>query len=294
MGVSRVSTAAALSRTASSSSDYSGYSRISAVSSKQSSRDRAYFSASAEAAIEKANSANPEKSDNSAGKSFSELIKEQTEKIDKMFQRDDSKANEFQLNSIKMKLRSGMTLSSDEERYLEKHDPDGYTNYRTTLDARRMFRMQLLCCRTKDEVNGMRLSNALSALSSYKKAIKNGGDGSAVAGLNMALEREISDYAKSARYNSLPTAAERDKYYMELAKAKRFEREKRAAEKLNALRKGKKKKQVKQIGDGKRTVAQVENSPLGRKVKNAGKGGSCMAFSSSLMTKSYKKMDQKG
>lgn len=274
MGVSRVTAAASLGGAVSSISERS----VNAVVIKK--RDRAEFSESAREA--------------STEKSFSELIKEQTEKIDRMFSKNDEAVNELQLNSIKMKLRSGLTLSADEEQYLEKHDPDGYTNYRTTLDARRMFRVQLACCRTKDDVNGMRLSNALSALSSYKKAIKNGGDGSAVAGLNMALEREISDYTKSARYNSLPTAAERDKYYMELAKARRFEREKRAAEKLNALRKDKKKKQVKQPGDGKRTVAQVENSPLGRKVRNAGKGGACLAYSSSLMTKSYRKMDQKG
>lgn len=280
MGVSRVSSAASLNIAASSVSERS------AVAAKQPSRDRAYFSASAEAAIEK-------QSDN-AEKSFAELIKEQTEKIDRMFSKNEGTADDRQLNSIRMKLRSGLTLSANEEKYLSKYDPDGYTNYRTTLDARRMFRSQLACCRTKDDVNGMRLSNALSALSSYKKAMKNGGDGSAVAGLNMALEREISDYTKSARYKSLPTAAERDKYYMELAKARRFEREKRAAEKQNALRKGKKKKLVKQPGDGKRTVAQVENSALGRKVRNAGKGGSCLSYSSSLMRKSYTKMDQKG
>lgn len=287
MGVSRVGSAAALNIAASSVSERS------AVSEKQPSRDRAYFSESAEAVIEKENADKSADSDNKAEKSFAELIKEQTEKIDRMFSKTDEAADENRLNSIRMKLRSGLTLSANDEQYLSKHDPDGYTNYRTTLDARKMFRCQLACCRTKDDVNGMRLSNALSALSSYKKAMRNGGDGSAVAGLNMALEHEISDYTKSARYKSLPTAAERDKYYMELAKARRFEREKRAAKKQNALRKGKK-KQVKQPGDGKRTIAQVENSPLGRKVKNAGKGGTCLSYSSSLMRKSYTKMDQNG
>lgn len=289
MGISRVS-ASTSGTFAANTIDRS----VNAADKRNSARDRTCFSASAEAAIEKANSDNSGKNDNGAPKSFSELIKEQTEKIDRMFSKNDGAVNEHQLNSIKMKLRSGLTLSANEEQYLSKYDPDGYSNYRTTLDARRMFRSQLSCCRTKDEVNGMRLSNALSALSSYKKAVKDGGDGSAVAGLNMALEREISDYTKSARYRSLPTAAERDKYYMELAKARKFEREKRAAEKLNAIKKGKKKKQVKQPGDGKRTVAQVENSPLGRKVRNAGKGGSCMSFSLPLMSKSYTKMDQKG
>lgn len=291
MGISRVS-AAAVSSTFANAVDRSaevGAARVSA-------RDRAYFSERGMAAAEEERAVSEKNGgDSEEKKTLSELIKEQTEKIDKMFSRDDgSKPDDRQLNSIKMKIRSGLTLSLNEEQYLSRYDPDSYSNYRTTLDARRMFRSQLSCCRTKDEVNGMRLSNALSALASYKKAVKQGGDGSAVAGLNMALEREISDYTKSARYRSLPTAAERDKYYMELAKARRFEREKRAAERQNAIQKGKKKKQVKQLGDGKRTVAQVENSPLGRKVRNAGKGGSCMSFSSSLMTKSYSKMDQKG
>ena len=221
------------------------------------------------------------------------MIKEQTEKIDRIFSRNDSsEANERQLAGIRYKIRSGLILSANEEQYLSRYDPDSYTNYRTTLDARRMFRSQLSCCRTKDEVTSMRLSNALTALSSYKKAVRKGGNGDEVVGLNMAIEREISDFARSAKYRSLPTSAERDKYYRELAKARKYEREKRAAEKLNAIRK--KKKQVKQPGDGKRTVSQVENSPLGRKVRNAGKGGSCIGYSSSLMSKSYKRMDQKG
>lgn len=288
VGILRVSAAAA-SGTFSNTADRSVAVRVTRVSA----RDRAYFSERGMAAAEEDAVSEKNPGDNEDKKTLSELIKEQTEKIDKMFSRDDgSGADERQLNSIKMKIRCGRLLSANEEQYLSKYDPDSYTNYRTTLDARRMFRSQLMCCRTKDDVNGMRLSNALSALSSYRKAVKQGGDGSAVAGLNMALEREISDYTKSARYRSLPTAAERDKYYMELAKARRFEREKRAAERQNAQRK--KKKQVKQPGDGKRTVAQVENSPLGRKVRNAGKGGSCMSFSSSLMSKSYTKMDQKG
>lgn len=282
MGVSRISAASA-ARTAVSAARQTA----AAEPSRASSRDRAYFSEQAQA-VSGAETKAPEEK-----KSFSELIKEQTDKIDKLFSKDDqSGSNNNQLTSIKQKIRGGLTLSISEEQYLSKHDPDAYSNYRTVLDSRRMFRAQLSCCRTKDEVNGMRLSNALAALSSYKKAMKNGGDGSEIAGLNMALEREISSFSQSARYRSLPTAAERDKYYMELAKARRFEREKREAQRLNS--RSKKKKQVKMPGDGKRTVAQVENSALGRKVRNAGKGGSCGFGYSSFAGCSYKKMDQKG
>lgn len=278
---------------------------------KTSKRDSAYFS---NMAFSRSSAEASETSGNSAGvsaassvtaaseevkdvkevkKSISEMVKEQTEKLHKMFGSDESentsKSNRLML--IKQKMRGGLTLSADDEKYLSKHDPDSYSNYCTMQDARKTFRMQLMCCRTKDEVNGMRLSNALSALSSYKKALKNGGDGSAVAGMNMAFERDISSFTQSSRYRSLPTAAERDKYYMDLAKARKFEREKQQAKKLNA--KLKKKKQVKVPGDGKRTVAQVQNSAVGRKVRNAGRG-SCGVSFSSFASSSYRKMDQKG
>lgn len=262
---------------------------------KTSARDTAFFSEYAQnaASAQNTKSANESDKETDDKKSFAELIKEQTEKIESLFSKKEyDKANDRQLMSIRMKMRGGLTLSTNEERYLEKNDPDGYENYRTTRDACRTFRSQLMCCRTKDEVNGMRLSNALSALSAYKKATKGGGDGSAVAGLNMALEREISSFAQSAKYRNLPTAAERDKYYMELAKARKFEREKNNAKKLNALKK--KKKQVKFPGDGKRTVAQVQNSPLGKKVRNANKSSCCGVCYTATAKSSYKKMDQRG
>ncbi len=263
------------------------------AAAKVSPRDAAVFSEQADAAIEEARKSETAKKDVSEDKndkSFAELIKEQTEKIDRLFSSEEhDRANDRRLISIRMKMRGGLMLTANEEQYLSRYDPDSYSNYRTTADARKTFRSQLMCCRTKDEVNGLRLSNALSALSAYKKAIRQGGDGSAVAGLNMAMEREISDFAKSGRYRSLPTAAERDKYYLELAKARKFEREKRQAQRLNALRK--KKKQVKIPGDGKRTVSQVKNSYLGRKVRNAGKGGACCV---SYTANTYKRMDQKG
>lgn len=289
MKVSSVSSAAVTNSVGASNSSRG----VTAKSAKASARDTALFSEYAQKAVEAAKTADTaEENDKETKKSFAELIEEQTEKINKLFSKDDNdKANDRQLMSIRMKMRGGLTLTANEERYLEKNDPDGYENYRTTRDACRTFRSQLMCCRTKDEVNGMRLSNALSALSAYKKAAKSG-DGSAVAGLNMALEREISSFSQSSRYRSLPTAAERDKYYMELAKARKFEREKNVAKRLNALKK--KKKQVKTPGDGKRTVAQVQNSTLGRKVRNANKGCCCgMSFSSTVKS-SYKKMDQKG
>ena len=274
---------------------------------RASSRDITYFSAQARTAAKEAAEAVQAVVDEAVDKveesvsaetgeekkTLSDIIKEQTDKIDSMFSSNKKdKANDTQLLLIKQKMRGGYTLSANEEKYLSQNDPDSYKNYRVVLDARRMFRCQLASCRTKDDVNGMRLSNALSALSAYKKAIRQGGDGAEVAGLNMALEREIQSYAKTARYQNLPTAAERGKYEMELSKARKYEREKRIADRINA--KSKKKKQIKFPGDGKRTVAQVENSYLGRKIRKADRGASCGGCCSSSFGSSYRKLDLLG
>lgn len=199
-------------------------------------------------------------------KTLAEMIKEQMDKIDSMFsEREYDKYNDSRLTSIKSKMYRGLTLNSSEQQYLASKDPDTYSKFQQMDSARKMFRCSLRACRTRDEVNSMRLSNALTALSEYRKAVRKGGDGNAIAGLNAALENEIKSYARSADYQRLPTAAECNKFDRELAKAKRYECEKRREE-LKARTDKHYKKKRKTVGDGKRTVAQVMASPLARKV----------------------------
>lgn len=216
--------------------------------------------------------------DKTEGKSIAEMVKEQMEKLDNFLaQREYDKANDSRLGNIKAKMRTGMNLTPSEQQYLAAKDPESYSCFQQIESARKMYRCSLNSCRTKDEVNSMRLSNALSALSAYKKAIREGGDGSAVAGLNAALEREIRDFSSTANYRRLPTVAECNKFDRDLAKAKKYEREKKIAEKRKLEAKRKKKlaerklaakraKLKKTPGDGKQTVAQVMSSPTAKKV----------------------------
>lgn len=219
---------------------------------------------------------NSDKSKSSKQKTLGEMIQEQMEKIDNMFKDAEyDKSKDTRLSSIKSKIYRGLTLNSSEQQYLAAKDPDTYSTFQQMESARKMFKCSLRACRTRDEVNSMRLSNALTALSEYRKAIKNGGDGSAVVGLNAALENEIKSYASSADYLRLPTAAECNKFDRELAKAKRYECEKRIEDMKARIDKHYKKKR-KTIGDGKRTVAQVMASPLARKVlASRRRSGSC-------------------
>lgn len=213
--------------------------------------------------IEAAQSGEAEKSEQ---KTLAEMVKEQMDKIDSMFaEKEYDKSTDSKLLSIKGKMYRGLNLTPAEQQYLAAKDPDTYSTFQTINSARKMFSSSLRACRTRDDLIAMRLSNSLTALAEYRKAIRKGGDGSAIAGLNAALEREIQSYARTREYQSLPTAAECNKFDRELAKAKRYECEKRREE-MKARIDRKYKKKSKNVGDGKRTVAQVMASPLARKV----------------------------
>lgn len=224
------------------------------------------------------NSAVGKPEDKNENKSISEMVKEQMEKLDSLFaQKEYDKANDTRLSGIKAKMRTGSGLTPGEQQYLASKDPEAYSSFQRMETAKKMYRCSLNACRTKDEVNAMRLSNALSALSAYRKAIRNGGDGADVAGLNAALDREIRSFTGTSNYRRLPTVAECNKFDRDLAKAKKNEREKKLAEKrkLEAKRQrtlaakklaAKRAKYKKTPGDGKQTVAQVLSSPTAKKV----------------------------
>lgn len=246
---------------------------MSNMSGKGSSKSKDYctFIAAKNPAVEPdpVKTSSEKESARSEEKSISEMIKEQMEKIDRLCsEKEYDKAGDTRLNAIKYKIYNGSTLTYTEQRYLASKDPDAYSSYQNITTARKMYRCSLNSCQTRDQVNSMRLSNSLSALAAYKKAIREGGSGADIIGLNAALENEIRDYAKAGNYQKLPTAAECNKFDADLAKARKYEREKRLEKALDPTGK-KKKKTAKFPGDGKRTVAQVMNSPLGKKVMAA-------------------------
>lgn len=217
------------------------------------------------AAAEKSSAVSDSSSAKNEDKSITEMIREQMEKIDKLCsQKEYDKDKDSKLIAIRCKMNSGVGLSLTEQQYLQIKDPETYSSYQKISTVRKMYRCSLNSCRTKDDVNAMRLSNSLSALKEYKKAIRGGGDGSEIRALNASLERELSDFARSGGYQRLPTTAECNKFDADLAKARKYEREKRIQKMRDPT--GKDTKNKKTLGDGKRTVAQVMNSPLGRKV----------------------------
>lgn len=202
-------------------------------------------------------------------KTIAEMVKEQMEKIDKLCsEKEYDKSSDQRLAGIKQKMRFGKKLTPSEQQYLSAKDPDAYSSFQKIDSARRMFRCTLNSCRTRDDVNSMRLSNALTALSEYRKATRGGSSGDDIAGLNAALENELRDFSRTSGFKNLPTAAECNKFDRDIAKARKYEQEKRLEKRrLAAAKKYKKKKKTaKTPGDGKRTVAQVLADPTSKKV----------------------------
>ncbi len=282
---SGIETGFSSSRSAKDTADFSSEARAAARSSRATSEEIAEKMNDIKETAEKQNAENAVKAssakpdEKSEEKIIAEMVKEQMEKLDSLFaQKEYDKANDTRLSSIKAKMRTGYGLTPSEQQYLAAKDPDAYSSFQRTETAKKMYRCSLNACRTKDEVNAMRLSNALSALSAYKKSIRNGGDGADVAGLNAALDREIRNFTGTSNYRRLPTVAECNKFDRDLAKAKKNEREKKLAEKRKQEAKRKRTLVAKKLaakraakykktpGDGKQTVAQVLSSPAAKKV----------------------------
>lgn len=263
------------------------------ISEGHTNRDSASFSELARKAVKTAETVsekNESSTESTEEKSIADILKEQSERLEQVFgKREYDKSKDTRLLGIRAKMRAGQTLSITEQSYLAIRDPESYKSFQHTESARRVYRCTLMSCRTRDEVNGMRLSNALSALSAYKKAIKNGGDGAEVVGLNAALDREIREFTRTRNYQSLPTVAECNKFDRDLAKARKFEQEKRIAERKNRLKK--RKKQIKTPGDGKQTVRQVMNSPTAKKVISSRTKRVCSAYHGEMNL--YHKMNRK-
>lgn len=91
-------------------------------------------------------------------KSLAELLEEQKKRIENLF--SNIPKNDNSVGIIKNKIRQGKKLTPYEQQTLAAKDPAAYESYRKLNTARSMFRCSLNSCRTRDDVIGMRLSNA--------------------------------------------------------------------------------------------------------------------------------------
>ncbi|HAR79267.1 MAG TPA: hypothetical protein DCR21_00395 [Succinivibrionaceae bacterium] len=147
------------------------------------------------------------------------------EKKDEQREREEEKAEK--VSSIKSKLMSGKTLSSSEKEYLRVADPVTYNSIMAAENERRHFERKLKECRTKEEVEDLklgRLANSMTNMQSIEKADFPPEEKEKYAAVeNYRLNgyvKSTEKFRQSKEYKELPTIRERQIYEEEEQKAK--------------------------------------------------------------------------
>ncbi|MBQ9274330.1 MAG: hypothetical protein IJ228_05895 [Succinivibrio sp.] len=120
------------------------------------------------------------------------------------------------LEQLRAKVGTGAKLTQAERRYLQSEDPITYTKLLASEAELKRYEAELKRCKTKEEVQRLRLSKVTASMStinniknntsmsSEQKASLIGQEGARVAGIIAASDKFIS----TAEYKSLPTEAE--------------------------------------------------------------------------------------
>ena len=139
------------------------------------------------------------------------------EKQMQRFQEDLAKMRESdQLASITTKLKSGQSLSPEEIQYLKRNNPQIYREYQELQEEKKAYERELENCKTKEDVEKVRL-NKMGSILAEAKSISNNPNipkGQKKALLEklvmktMGIQGVHMDFVKSSRYASLPTEEE--------------------------------------------------------------------------------------
>lgn len=136
-----------------------------------------------------------------------------------------------ELNKIRMKLNAGKRLTSEEMAYLEEHDPETYKKAKSIEMERQAYEQELKRCKTKEDVQRLKMSHAAASLSSVNE-IKNNPKIPSGKKLELivqehrrfcAIEEETQKFVDSGRYSKLPTEQEQQKAEKEMEEARKAE-----------------------------------------------------------------------
>ena len=120
------------------------------------------------------------------------------------------------LSAIDSKIKAGLELNSQEIEYLRRNNPEALRGYEEAKKEQEDYKNQLKRCKTKDEVEDLKLqkmgsflaqAKGISSNSSIPKGAKLallGNLAAKIANINIAH----AEFTKSARYSSLPTEEE--------------------------------------------------------------------------------------
>lgn len=135
----------------------------------------------------------------------------------KRYQEDLARMREGnKLSDIYAKLRAGAELSADELAYVQKNDPEGYRDYLEVKQERETYKKQLKSCKTKADVEKLKLSNMGKFMSEAKSIASDAHIPKdkklklmqKLLAKTMGVEEEHEAFVKSERYQYLPEDAE--------------------------------------------------------------------------------------
>lgn len=154
-------------------------------------------------------------------------VKQQAEEIRKANQDGTTKMTA----QIELKLNSGQKLTAEEMAYLRDHDPQTYQRVKSTEMEQKNYEQELKRCKTKEEVQRVRMAHAATSLNTVNE-IKNNPNIPENKKLelvwnehrkNMALQQSTQEFIESGKYAKLPTEAEKQKAEKDLEEAKKAE-----------------------------------------------------------------------
>lgn len=121
-----------------------------------------------------------------------------------------------QMASIDAKLSSGGLLTPEEISYLQKNSPEKYREYMEIRNEREAYERQVRSCRTKDEVERLKLSKMNGFIAEAKSITNNPnipkgqkrGMLEKILRKVMGIQKEHLKFVRSAQYKNLPTDEE--------------------------------------------------------------------------------------
>ncbi len=145
---------------------------------------------------------------------------------------EDEGGKDKKLSSILQKAYTGKKLTADEREYLQAKDPLSYQKLQANEQEQKAYEQELKKCRTKEDVQRLKLSRIGSSLATVK-SIENNPHITQEKKLRMIslenakcakLERSTQAFVKRGEYAQLPTEAEQAKAEKALQAAEQAKR----------------------------------------------------------------------
>lgn len=186
------------------------------------------------------------------------------------------------LSEIRTKIEYGQKLTPDEVDYLRSHDPQAYQSVRRTEQAAKQYERELKRCKTKEEVQNLRMEKANESLARIRSISNNPNipeekklEFAAQEQRHMdALNRVHTRFVEKGGYEQLPTENERNKAMQDLKAADQAEQDAR----LDSVRETQEKQEngAADLPDAKEqseadalTRLEAESTPEAEKVRRA-------------------------